>query len=94
MMLEGVLACARQLPSREPAATRCTTRAAEFSAAPLPSTRKLRRGEGVVRSLLHIRLDGGDSVVLRVFVRGDATLFDRRQDLLEVVLGEGEVGHG
>ena len=43
--------------------------------------------------LLHIRLDRGDGVGLGVFVAGDAAHRNIRQLLLEVVLGEGEIGH-
>ena len=43
--------------------------------------------------LLHIRLDRGNGVGLCVFVAGDAALRNIRQFFLEIVLGEGKIGH-
>src|ERR1700679_2709544 len=47
----------------------------------------------VSRCLLDVRLDGRDGVGLRVLVAGDAAFRHIRQFLLEVVLGEREIGN-
>src|SRR5215468_5219476 len=44
-------------------------------------------------NLLHVGLDRRDGVGLRVFVARDAALLDVRQGRLEIVLGEGKIGH-
>src|SRR5689334_24441966 len=45
------------------------------------------------QSLLHVCRDRLLGIILGVFVAGDAALLDIGQRCLEIVLGEGEIGH-